>query len=282
MAMNLDMPSFTQTTDRGPSPGIWYDAPSISALRDNPTLGWFIDDDFTLSGLFADATTGSCGQYKYFTSTSSPIAIRDAGLPGGVLTFGADGDNEAASLLSSTGSFYIQRSTAASLSTGGKLWFEARIKTSSIAATTSDIFLGLSEVFIPTATVPLTAVGALADKNLVGFHRGEGASADSGVVDTVYKADGVTAVRVGSAAVTLVADTFVKLGFVYDPVTFILTFYKNGVALSSTKTIPLAAGTDFPNDVALAPCFAVVNGATTGTSGLDWWRCIQVPLDNVT
>ena len=72
----------------------------------------------------------------------------------------------------------------------------------------------------------------------------------------------MTAVEVASDIGTLAVDTYVKLGFVFNPNGNVLTPYINGVAQSDTKTIPDATGTDFPAD--------------TETATLDWWRCAQL------
>ena len=62
----------------------------------------------------------------------------------------------------------------------------------------------------------------------------------------------------------------------YDPRTKILTWFADGVVLT-TKSIPTAAGTDFPNDVRVGRLFAVLNatGTTPGTDSIDWWAAGQ-------
>jgi hypothetical protein len=126
-----------------------------------------------------------------------------------------------------------------------------------------------------TATVPITAAGAIADVNIVGFHRLEG---DGDQFDTIYKADGVTQVTVQADAAVIVADTWVKLGMVFDPSNNSLSFYRNGVKLSTTYTVVAAAGTDFPNDVRLGFVIAVLNAtaSTPGSSEIDWVRIAQL------
>jgi hypothetical protein len=126
-----------------------------------------------------------------------------------------------------------------------------------------------------TATSPITALGAIADINIVGFHRLEG---DGDMFDTVYKADGVAQVTVQADAITLAADTWVKVGIVFNPLNNELSFYRNGVKLSGTKIIPSVAGTDFPNDVRLGLVIALLNatGTTPGSSEIDWWRAAQL------
>lgn len=230
--------------------------------------GYHFHDDFLNGPLVAAGAEAAAGTYRGFADTGGSVATGDE--VGGTLVLSSDGDNEGASFRTSVAPFQISRSH-------GKLWFEARIKSSTITDTKHGIFLGLMEDVALTATVPITAAGAIADKNVVGFHRLEG---DGDMFDTVYKADGVTQVTVGSDAVTIVADTYVKLGFIYDPATYVLTFYKNGVKLADTKTIPSAAGTDFPNDVRLGLVVAVLNatGTTPGNSEIDWWRCAQLSV----
>ncbi len=261
-------------TRRQPSPSLWKDCP-VSEIQAGLVDGCMVWDDFACFPNAASAQTTNIGisQWKYFSSTSaSPLPIADAATYGGAIAFSSDGNDEGASLMSGTSAFLLN-------SANGKLWFECRIKTASIAATTGNFFVGLCEQITQSATVPLTAAGALSDNNMFGFHRGEGASADSGVVDFAYKADGVTAVRVKAAAATLTAATYVKLGFVMDPIALKITYFVNGVPdTATTKTVTASAGTDYPADVALAPVIAHINGATTGTTTVDWIRCAQIAL----
>jgi hypothetical protein len=277
-------------------------------MIDNPTLGWWIWDDFTTFGTLGsvntltDSTTGSAtdtlddttssvkddlaslaakvnlalnqsgAPYKMFRSAGGTIVPADE--RAGVITLSSDGDNEGAIIGTSMLPFQIDRDL-------GRFACEFRIKTSTITDTKHGFLLGLMDTASFSATVPIAAAGTLADENFVGFHRLEG---DGDYVDTVYKADGVTQVTVKADAKVLVADTFIKLGMRFNPEDNILRFYANGVELPDTKTIPTADGTDFPNDVRMGLFFAVLNatGTTPGNSSIDWWRANQVPADNVT
>jgi hypothetical protein len=252
---------------RGASPNIWYDLPP-DITWDN-SVGWFFRDDFVNQPAVAAGSVALYGSYHGFASTGGAGAVSTS-LPGGVLTLSSDDDNEGASIAQAMKPFKIDRDQ-------GKFWFEARIRTSTIADTKHGFFLGLIDTATLSATVPLTAAGALADQNLVGFHRLEG---DGDYVDTVYKANGVTAVTVKADAGVLAADTWVKLGMKFDPKDFKLRFYRNGTELDDTKTIPTADGTDFPNDVLLGMVFAVLNatGSTPGDSGIDWWQAAQLAV----
>ena len=260
-----------QDTTRLPSPSIWADCP-WAEIRAGYKEGIVIEDDF-LNGprvaAGAEASyAGYGGGYRGFADTGG--LVQDGGEWGGTLDLSSDGDNEGASFRTGCAPFQIARNQ-------GKFWFECRVKSSTITDTKHNLFVGLTADVALTATSPITALGALADINLVGFFRGEAASGGASVA-TVYKADGVTAVTVQSAAVTLVADTYVKLGIVFDPSNNVLSFYRNGVKLSTTYTMASAAGTDFPNDVRLGLAIAGLNatGTSPGSSEIDWWRAAQL------
>ena len=122
--------------------------------------------------------------------------------------------------------------------------FEARFRTSTITGTIAT-FIGLIEDTAGTNAVPITQDGdVLSDNNLVGFQRLEG---DPDALDTVYTANGITAVTVGSDAYTLVADTWTKVGMWFNR-----------------------------NDVRLGWIVAVLNGeAVQSTVDLDWVRVAQ-------
>jgi hypothetical protein len=134
-----------------------------------------------------------------------------------------------------------------------------------------------------TATVPIAAAGTLSDNNFAGFHRLEG---DGDQIDLVSKADGVTQVTVDDDALptadVLVADTYIKLGMVFDPLDINgknnLVFFANNLRLATDYTMASGSGTDFPNDVGMGLAFAVLNatGTTPGTSTIDWWRAAQL------
>lgn len=259
-------------TSRSPSAGIWGNIPVLGILE-GVVDGVFFHDDFLSIPKTPPTTEGNFGQYAAFTDTGGTM---NAGTgQGGELVIGSDGDNEGASLRTRVTPFKIARTTK-------RFAFEARVKSSTITDTKHGFFLGLLEDVALTATVPIAADGTLADKNFVGFHRLE---ADGDQIDTVYKADGVTQVSLQTDALptALVADTYTKLGMLYEPLgdrdgSYRLTFWQNGVRLTTSYQIASADGTDFPNDIGLGLVFAVLNatGTTPGTGTLDWWRAAQI------
>lgn len=250
-----------QNSGRDPSPAIWADFDqNVNVI---PGRYVHIFEDFVEFPTIAAGAQAALGNgYAGMASTGGLGAVADE--VGGVLTLSSDGDDESANIQLLQKPVQISRST-------GKLWFEARIKTSTIADTKHAFFFGLGDTLTLGATVPLTATGALADENLVGFHRPEG---DGDGIDFAYKADGVTAVVVKADVAVPVADTYIKLGFVYDPQNYRLTPFVNGVASSTTYTVVAAAGTDFPNDVRMGFVAGVLNAtaSTPGSSSIDWYR----------
>lgn len=273
MAVNTTDPlqnGTTQITDRGHSMSVWRDFP-VAEILENPSAGIYVFDDFTNTPDVAAGAVAVYGNYHGFASTGGSVA--DAGVSGGVKTLSSDGDNEGASIAQISKSFFISRDHKL-------LCFEARIKKSLIEDTEHGFFIGLIDACTLSATVPIAAAGTLADENFVGFHNLEG---DGDKLDVVYKADGVTQVTLAADAVTLVADTWVKVGFRFEPTNsigkwYIRFFYDNVEVASARYQVVASAGTDFPNDAALGMVFAVLNatGTTPGSSSIDWWACGQL------
>lgn len=258
--------SATADTNSIPSESIWADCPW--ALIQETGNGYTFWDDFIAGGLTPTITT-TVGVPPYTMFGSSGATVTYAGdVRGGAIVLTEATDNEAVNIVTESLPFQISENL-------GKLWFEARIKVSTITTNEQAWFVGLAGAMTQSATVPLTAAGALADINLVGFHKPE---ANTTAFDASYKADGVTAVEVNSDIGTLAVDTFVKLGMVFDPDdSNKLKFYINGVEQASTKTIPDDTGTDFPADVQLGLCVAkVMANSAEETLTMDWWRCAQL------
>lgn len=252
----------------GLSPAIWDDCPLVGIMCD-PTIGWMVSDDFTdvgLPGTITMATSwAGIGRYLVFGGAGATITPDNA--LGGGLTLSLTDIDQAVSIVTKQNPFQIT-------SGAGDLWFEARVKFSTITANEQAWFVGLTSIITQSATVPLTATGALADVNLVGFHKPE---ANTTKFDASYKADGVTAVEVNSDIGALAVDTYVKLGMKFSTANNRLEFYVNGVKQANGKTIPNATGTDFPADVPMAPTFALLAATNdTETATIDWWKIAQL------
>ena len=159
----------------------------------------------------------------------------------------------------------------------GELWFEARIRTSSIITLERPFIIGLIAPVTPTILDPLIAAGGglISTADFVGFQRVE---ADTTTYDTTHQAGGVAQVIHDNGVGALVADTYVKLGMHFNINGDLkVHFYTNGVEHPTAHTVIDALGTSFPSDIGLRLIYAYINGAATAsTSSIDWWRVAQV------
>ncbi len=252
--------NFTADTDRTPSENLWKTMPKD--LITDPSKGvYFFKDTFPSAA--ANTAASWLGDLQVYTGSTAGSTITDANIVGGGVKLETTTDNEGAA---------IAGLPAFKIAIGqGRLWFEARISQLNITDSKFNTFCGLHDTGAVAATLPLTTSDAMDDANFVGFQR---VFADGDALDTTYKADSVTQVTVGADAIVTEADTYVKVGMYFDG--SVLYFYKNGVRLADSKTIPSAAGTDFPNDVALAPIIAIMAGhGDTCSANVDWIRCAQ-------
>ncbi len=250
--------------------GFWQDCPILDILAD-PSVGYGFTDDFIITGLSGTITTIATGfnNYSLFGDSGATIAA-DGAVGGGVVLTEAT-DDESVSMTVTQHPFNITRD-------GGKLWFEARIKTSTIVASEQAWLCGLMDNTAQTAAVPITADGAIADINMAGFHHPE---ANEELFDASYKANSVTAVEVNADIGTMVAGTYFNVGMRFDPRdadgNASLEFYVDGVKQATTKTVPNATGTDFPADVRMSPVLAMTLAASAEyTMTMDWWSCYQL------
>jgi hypothetical protein len=261
---------YSQSSKTSPSPGVWGNCP-INLATDG--LSVHNDDFLTVASIDASgaAVTGNYatagGHYEIYAHQGGTIT--SGSTVGGDIVVASDGDNEGIAIGPNvTAAFKI---TAANMR---RLWFECRFKVDTIADTKNGVFIGLLEKAAVAAAVPITTSGTIADTNIIGFHRLEG---DGDKMDVVYKADGQTQQTALADAVTLVADTYKKVGFYFDGLSTV-KFYDDGEEVASARLDydDLNAAT-FPSDVVLGPCIAIMNatGSTPGSLTVDWVRCVQ-------
>jgi hypothetical protein len=254
--------TFVADTTRHPSTAIWQQLDALSE-REGRTFGLW--DDFATFPVTWGTTQGNWGRYKTFGSSGA--AGTDGDTVGGVLVMTEATADESMALATTGLPFQI-------VNTGGMLGFEARIKTSSVANTAHNTIIGLMDQRTLIVGDPIDIAGVLISTlNFVGFQRVE---ADGDAMDFTFQENGETQVIVKADAVALAADTFVKVGFLFEPQRKLLTYFVNGVPGTTTKTISDTAGDTFPNDVRLGLVFAHMAAATSpGTDSIDWWKCYQ-------
>lgn len=242
----------------------------------NPAFGFY--DNFHSF----HATTAE-GPYKILEGTGCTVEqIADTSTEKGLVQLAIDGNaaNDEAVLQWGRGL------GAPFLLAGNDLAFECRLSVSAITAAKWSWAVGLGEVSMGvTDGLFVDTTGALADKNFLGFVH---LQAEGAAVDASYKAngqtfqDGATKTKLNALA-TMVANTYVKLGFRYKAVPKTVEFFVDGV-LAGTSAAPArltAAEIDaatFPDDVLLAPIIGIKDIAGNAALNLkvDWIACAQM------
>lgn len=168
---------------------------------------------------------------------------------------------------------------------GRKLWFECRVKKVDITDDTA-MFVGLAWDAGGGSPVPAgflvdtsgALIGSTNGMSLIGFHVDIAAAA---TVDFVFGAEGVAPVVSEAGVKTMVADTYTKLGFKYDPGKYDATgrfslWIDETLVATREVTQALIAGSTFPTDELLTPtmCLKIVGTADTG-GAIDWWAVCQ-------
>lgn len=265
---------------RGLSPAIWQAHGFIGGNHFDPSLMGFFFDDFVEGTAWA---TGSAVKYSMFAdATATMVADPTVDLSEGefgVLRFTHDaGDNDQLSMgMGGAVGGLVKIDDAAG--ENGVVAFECRVKCATITTGDVELFFGLAQEGCSANDGLITdTADTLADVDCLGFHvlETDGAS--------IYRQFKRTSGTVDSEDTgnDLVVDTWVKLGFVYDPneaAAAKIKFYVNGEectnfgAVRCTAT-DLADNTNFPAGEEMAPIVLIKARATAAASDylhIDWW-----------
>lgn len=265
---------------RGLSPAIWQAYGFIGGNLYDPSLKPFFFDDFATLPLMASATA----QAAYITYQDTGVTIQGCAAADtsegefGVLEIaGNDADNDEGSIELGAGVHGLVRIDP----TAGEravVAFEARLKRTTVLTNNACFAFGIGEPAFTAADALVDDTSALvaAGKDFVGFQT---LNASPSEIDTVYTIGGTATVnQIKDNAGTLVADTWIKLGGVYDPYGETdkkLKLFIDGVELGDSVTDAIiAAGTAFPTDeemtlVLLTKCHT--QATTAHPIYADWW-----------
>jgi hypothetical protein len=278
-------------TSSGLSGNLWSRIP-VAGTGPFGKRNIFLMDDFLCFGQsVAVGTNVGCyvsqvGQYKTYEDSSSTVT-QLATETGGVMQLLTTTTANVETSICQGGA-----GTAAATSVLGALnrdtnprftIFETRFKVSSVADNVAAIFLGLMEEDGAVHNAKVDTTGATIDNDYIGFetiHINGGTAGQNAALRAVYKKDGQTAqVSVASAA-TLVADTWVKAGFVYDPqapASKRITWYVDNSELTTYVTDTQMNAATFPDGEEMGFTAILKNGsASTGANlKIDWWAFLQ-------
>lgn len=285
----------TVDTTRVPSPAIWRNCNWLDFERgENSRQGQGTQpfmDDFLFFPLAGTQTTQiGFGNYKIFATSSSSIAgvsaVNSVDLGGGILDFLVDASTHSASLAQA----YPGYKVTGDPSTGDKLWFECRIALDSVTTNVAGLFVGLAEtsLFTLATAVPFTSNTGIALSNAGSFLGFNKPAVNTTTMNTVYN-DRATSFsilgtgEVGSTTLAgaVAANTFTKLGMLYDPndrngrnVRFFQDNYELTTAMTNTQ---IKATTNLKAN-SLGIMMSVVGGSAASSNNvyLDWWRIAQL------
>lgn len=286
-----------QGSGRGLSPRLWSRVNSQIVNPDGMDGAVFAGDDFTSFGGSVTSNVGTySGGYKSYEDTGGSIAQLAAGptadpwCRGGVIQLATDTtDNDEVWLQSgystgTLGAISAGDGTAGTVEgpeTKKLTIFEARFRLTQIG-NTYNFFIGLAEEGLAAADTIADdpSTNYIADKDHIGFLVNEG-NGDN--LMFVYNKAGARATNQTTIAISalsaLVADTWYKVGFVYDPkadTSERLKVYLDNVENGTRLTAANITADTFPSGEELAFLCGIKNQTTTATKAdVDWWAFWQ-------
>jgi hypothetical protein len=232
------------------------------------TAGWFQSNGINyLAYIDGDAGVMATPGVNVAVPTTTPAV--DANGPG-VIILTPDDDADDAVVLQAGGG--VQMPFNVIQATAGLLVFETRFKVSAITASCTDLFIGLGGTgACANNGVGNDTSGTMASNNFLGFTR-EG-TATSGLTFVIQRVSGTQQEHADVG--TLVADTYIKAGFRFDPLTKICSIWIDGVKVHEVTAAQTAA-TPWPT--LFMNFIAEMKYQATAAHGLyiDWWGCAQL------
>lgn len=274
--------------ERGLTPELW--AKILSKHQFDPSSAGFFFDDF-IAGPYI-AATGTSGNWYAYIDTGNLIT-KPTGITLGYGEMGCcslynDGtDNDSPAMCLAGGNIGAPFKISDTAGEDFLLAFEARFQVSSVADDVMAVFLGLAEEATPANDCKVDDTGVMVDKDFIGFdsvHTNGGTTGTNAVLGFRYKKNGQTQQTVITTLQTMVASTWYKVGFVYDPsqpTEKRIRIFLDGAEQSTYVTGANIAAATFPDGEELVPTFISKAGAATASNLiLDWVACGQLFLPN--
>jgi hypothetical protein len=282
------LPNSLFTTHRaqsttGLSPRLWANITQSMMSASGDKRLFLMGDDFgaihhadTLADLHSEMP------YIIFTDDTSNHTITGAAdEKGGVLQLNIDAGADANEELGIMAGDGTQQMLQISDTAGDEhlTAFECRIKISTVTDGKAALIAGLGQPGIVAAGGVIdTDGGPMADKAFIGFS----VLADDGdSVDFCYQGASQTRQDKIAGAGTLTADTFIKLGFLYDPAAPAanrISVYVDNVLQSTYVTATNIAAATFPDAESLAFVLQTkgIAGSLAIETAIDWWAAAQL------
>jgi hypothetical protein len=240
------------------------------------------DDFMSFHGLLTSTAGDYEGGYKSYQDSGNTIS-QVADKKGGVLKLYLDATDNDEAWLQSCGSSGVLGAISDTAGDDHLTVFECRFQISSVADDVAATFLGLAEEGCAAADTKVDNTGVLADKDYIGFntvHTNSGTAGTNAAMNFVYRKSGQTAQTKIATLQTLVANTWYKMGFVYDPLeptSRRITVYVDNVEQSTYVTGTNIATATFPDAEEMAFLAGLKAGSAAASSLLiDWWAFGQL------
>ncbi len=256
-----------------PSGAIWGQMPLEDIILHG--RGRYYYNDFTVNAPTFASATAQDGMITYQDTgvTIKPIATDENGV---LQIAGADASNDEGSIqFGVTTAVYAKVASTS----GKKMAFEMRVKNNGSALTDAAFFCGLAEEASAVADILVDSTGVLkTTADFLGFRT---LCASPSEIDTIYQKASQTPVEPDDNAGTLVLDTWIKLGLVFDPTDSAkaIRYYIDGVEVASVAASALDDAT-FPDGEEMALLVATKKGDSSTTVekkfAIDWVRFAQV------
>lgn len=257
---------------RGLSPRLWAHVLGQASSPDGFSNAYVAGDDFLSFGGTVTSNVGTySGGYKSYEDTGDSISQIATDVGGHIVLTTDATDNDEVWMQSGYSTGVLGKIASSSAK---KLVFEARVKVSKIT-NTGNMFVGLAQEGLAAADT-ISDSGVIADKDYIGFAILED---DGDALKFVYKKEGQTAQTVLTYGTAIAADTYYKLGFVFDPdevPSKRIKIFVDNVEQSTYVTQTNIAAATFPAGEELAFLAGVKNGSgAIHALTMDWWNFYQ-------
>lgn len=269
-----------QKGGRGLSPRLWSFVNGQAMSPDGFSNAMQIADDFMNFGpsMAVAANVGyyasEGGMYKSYEDNGGSIA-QLATVNGGAIKLATDNtDNDEVSIVGGCGAGAWANITPTAGSEKLTI-FETRFQVAQIA-NTYNLFIGLAEAGVAASDF-IGDTGAMADKDLLGFRIAE-ADGDTLTFVQQNEGDGIAIATKIADVGTLVADTWYKAGFVYDPTApaskRIRVFFDNEENATTISSTDMALASFPDKKLVYAAAIQSASGAIKSVT-LDWYAFWQ-------
>lgn len=268
----------------GLSPRLWRKLSANIMAADGSGRLVLAGDDFTsFYGTVTNKVGDYSGGYKSYEETGGTIT-QVATEKGGVIAITSDGTDNDDMALAAGGATGVLGAISDTAGADHLTVFECRFKVSAITDDMGAIFVGLTEEGLAAAASMTDNTGVMADKDYIGFcsvHTNGGTTGTNAILKFQYKKNGQTAQTPIATLQTMVANTWYKVGFVYDPkapTSKRITVYLDNAEQSTYVTGANIAAATFPDGEELTFSALTHQGGATGahTLSLDWWAFGQI------